>query len=398
MPKNILDQLRALDDLNAKRKRVAEEIKSLTDKMQDGDHSPGLKTRIGNLTVALGRLEEQIDQARQVDGATDDGRGEPGSEPDSNGHKAAHKAARLPGEGASIADGARAWATATAAKMRETAAKYGVKALTSGQIDAPQMVRTGTFPLPTNPARLLDLLVNRMQVPGNEFEFLRQTTRTDNAAAVADSATKPTSVYTLTSIQDRARVYAHLSEPVPLRLFQDHAGLESFLSMEMSRGVLDALETDVVSGAAASENVVGILNTVGIGSTAFDTNAVTSLRKAYTAMQNLHEDPTAWVLNPDDAEALDLLQTADGEFIVDSSAYANIFKGLPPVVSTSVPAGTALLADWRLCTLYVRQDTTVDADMSGTLFDTNQAKMRAEGRFGFAVNRPQAFREVALTA
>lgn len=395
---DIHEQLRLLDENRAKYERIADELKRISKKIEAGDVASGLKTRAANLMVAMDKLDAENRELRKVtDGGPDDDHLETGSEPDANGRKMARKAGVLPGESASIADGTRAWATATAAKMGESAAQFGVKALTSGSIDAPGMVRTGTFTLPTNPARLLDLLVNRRPVPGNEFEFLRQTTRTDNAAAVADAGTKPTSVYTVTSVADRVRVYAHLSEPVPLRLFQDHSDLQSFLDMEMSRGVLDKLEVDIVSGAAAAENVVGILNTTGIGSTPFTTNSVTSLRKAYTAMRNLHEDPTAWVLNPTDAETLDLLQTADGAFIVDTSGFANVFKDLPVAVSTSVPAGTALLADWRLCELYVRQDTRVDADTSGALFDTNRAKMRAEGRFGFAVNRPQAFRKVALT-
>ncbi|MFG2892958.1 phage major capsid protein [Streptomyces sp. NPDC048248] len=298
----------------------------------------------------------------------------------------------------SIAEGTRNWAAETAAKLARTATDRGIKALTSGQVDAPQMVRTGLFTMPTNPARLLDLIVDRIQIPGNEYEYLRQTTRTDNAAAVADNATKPTSVYTVTSIQDRARVYAHLSEAVPLRIFADHKDIEQFLATEMARGVLDRLESDIVSGAAAQENVTGILNTAGIGITAFTTSPLITLRKARTAMEAAHEEPTAWVLHPNDAEVLDLTTTADGEFVVDSSGYANVFGTIPKVISTSVPAGTALLADWRQCSLYVREDTTLDADRSGVLFEKNQVKLRAEGRFGWAVNRPAAFRTIDLAA
>ncbi len=301
------------------------------------------------------------------------------------------------GTAPSIGQGARQWAQEAAQTLTKAAEQHGVKALTSGAVDAPTMVRTGLFAMPSNPARLLDLIVDRQQVPGNEFEFLRQTVRTDNAAAVADAATKPTSIYTVASIQDRVRVYAHLSEPIPLRLFADHKDLSGFLESEMSRGVLDKLEADIVSGAVAGENVVGILNTSGVGATAYTASVPVTLRKARTAMENANEAPTAWVLNPTDAEGLDLLTTADGEYLVDSTAYANIFGDIPKVISTSVPAGTALLADWSQCRLIVRQGTTIDADHSGALFDTNRVKLRAEGRFGFAVNRPAAFRVIDLT-
>ncbi|MFI9118685.1 phage major capsid protein [Streptomyces bikiniensis] len=308
-----------------------------------------------------------------------------------------HKAATT-----STAHGARQWAQDAAQALTKAAEKHGVKALTSGSVDAPTMVRTGLFAMPSNPARLLDLIVDVQSVPGNEFEYLQQTVRTDNAAAVVDAATKPTSIYTVASIQDRVRVYAHLSEPIPLRLFADHKDLRPFLESEMTRGVLDALEEDIVSGAVAGENVVGILNTTGIGTTAYATSVPVTLRKALTAMQTAHEAPTAWALNPADAEALDLLLTADGEYVGSSAdgqfAYSNIFGQIPRVITTSVPAGTALLADWSQCRLYVREGTRIDVDSSGALFDTNRAKFRAEGRFGFAVNRPSAFRVVDLTA
>ncbi|MFZ4279240.1 phage major capsid protein [Streptomyces rhizosphaericola] len=297
----------------------------------------------------------------------------------------------------SIGQGSRQWAQEAAQVLTKAAEKHGVKALTSGAVDAPTMVRTGLFAMPTNPARLLDLIVDRQSVPGNEYEYLRQTVRTDNAAAVADFATKPTSIYTVASIPDRVRVYAHLSEAIPLRLFADHKDLSGFLESEMSRGVLDALEADIVSGATGGQNVVGILETSGVGTTAYNTSVPVTLRKARTAMENAHEAPTAWVLNPTDAEGLDLLTTADGEYVVDGSGYVNVFGNIPKIVSTSVPAGTALLADWNQCRLIVRQGTTIDADHSGALFDTNTVKLRAEGRFGFAVNRPAAFRVIDLT-
>lgn len=67
---------------------------------------------------------------------------------------------------------------------------------------------------------------------GNSFSFLRQTVRTNSAAPVADVALKPTSVYSLAEIEDRVRVIAHLSEPVPERYFADLSALEDFLRSE----------------------------------------------------------------------------------------------------------------------------------------------------------------------
>ena len=41
---------------------------------------------------------------------------------------------------------------------------------------------------------------------------------------------------------DRCRVVAHLSEPTPIRLWDDHTELQSWLTAEMIGGVIDALD------------------------------------------------------------------------------------------------------------------------------------------------------------
>jgi hypothetical protein len=48
-----------------------------------------------------------------------------------------------------------------------------------------------------------------------EYAYLRQTVRTNNAAVVAEGATKPTSFYSVVRVEDKLVVVAHLSEGIP---------------------------------------------------------------------------------------------------------------------------------------------------------------------------------------
>lgn len=290
------------------------------------------------------------------------------------------------------------------------------RAVTSASIDIPRLVEPSVIEM-ARPTRLLDLIVDRKPVDGNAFEYYRQNVRTNGAKPVADSTTKPTSTFTITPVEDRCRVVAHLSEPVPVRLLQDHDELVRWLDAEMRQGVLDAIEAQMVAGttvgAGNAENFTGITNTVGTTAVPFDTDVVTTLRSAVTALQVKGENPTAWVLHPADAQAVDLLRyesTGAGTdpepqgFLTDgyaerNASSANIFGPATRLVSTSVPVGTALLADWNQLRLYVREDARVDIDASGPdLFDKNLVKMRGEARVGIAVLRPQAFAIVDLTA
>ncbi|KUH90622.1 hypothetical protein AU187_24430 [Mycobacterium sp. IS-1556] len=304
---------------------------------------------------------------------------------------------------ARIGGGGTDWATRAATAMHKMGGEH--RAVTSGSIDVPTLVEPDVTPK-ARPERLLDLLVNRTAIPGNAFEYFRQSVRTNAADTVADSATKPTSTFTVEPITDRARVIAHLSEPIPLRLLADHDELRMFLDAEMRAGVLDALEAQIVSGSGTGEDFTGILTATGTTAVAFDTSLHVTLRSALTAAQTAGERPTAWVLSPADAETLDLtLETSGSGFLLDGVNASNAGSGnvfgntLPRVVSPSIPAGTALLADWSKLRLYVREDVRIDVDTAGAdLFDKNLAKLRAEGRFGMGLLRPSAFFKIDLTA
>ncbi|BBY86500.1 phage major capsid protein [Mycolicibacterium tokaiense] len=271
------------------------------------------------------------------------------------------------------------------------------RAISSGSLDVPVLINPSITPM-ARPQRLIDLLVNRLPLAGNAFEYHRQTVRTNNAAPVADNALKPTSVLTLAPIVDRARVVAHLSEPVPLRLLDDVNGFEDWLSTEMAEGVLDALERQIISGDGEGENFDGITQIAGTRQVASETSLPRTLRKALTVMQNAGEQPNALVLAPDDAEALDLLrESTEGGWLMggalSTTPGGNVLGGptITRVVSPSMPAGLAVLGDFSRVQLHVREDVNIQIDAGGELFNKNQFRARAEGRFGVAHLRPSAF-------
>ena len=61
---------------------------------------------------------------------------------------------------------------------------------------------------------LLDVLPVQQHTTA-EYAYLRQSVRTNNAAVVAEGATKPTSVYSVVSVEQSLAVVAHLSEGIP---------------------------------------------------------------------------------------------------------------------------------------------------------------------------------------
>lgn len=300
------------------------------------------------------------------------------------------------------------WAKATAERMSKvmTADVDGQKALISGSIGVPVPIETDIVAMSEAPRTLLELIPVRPLTggfgTGNSYNFLRQTVRNHQATVVPDGAVKPTSVYTVQEIEDRVRVIATLSEPVPERYLADYGNLEDFLASEMEAGIQLALEDQVLNGDGTGENLTGILATSGLITQAFATDRLTSIRKGLTALQVYGITPTALVLHPTDLEALDLLRAdgATGAFLLGDPAgdsAANIWR-VPRIPSTAVTPGTAILGDFDQAEIIVREDATLAVDRSGELFTKNLVVLRLEGRFGLAVKRPNAFVEIDLTA
>jgi HK97 family phage major capsid protein len=307
-----------------------------------------------------------------------------------------------------------AWGRNTAVALRRDLGGGEQRAVISGSVDIPTLVLPQVVEIP-HPARLIDLFTNRQVAESMAFSFYQQTARTNNATAVPDLATKPTSVLTVKEVQDRCRVIAHLSEPVPYRIFVDYNEISSWLADEMAAGVLDAVEAEAIGaptgtgpGTGSGEHMTGLRKVSGTTAVPFTTDAATSMRHAITVLQNLGEKPTGWALNPVDAEAIDLTRWgAAGGFLTDGYATDsdvqfgnsdNIFGSTTPrVVSPSVPQGTAILADWSKLKLFIHWNMSVMVNaFSDSLFQANAVQLRAEMLVGIGILRPQSFALVAL--
>ncbi|MFI6812252.1 phage major capsid protein [Nonomuraea sp. NPDC050328] len=266
------------------------------------------------------------------------------------------------------------------------------------------------------PATSLLSLIPR-QPTDTHFSYLRQTTRTNNAAPVAEGARKPTSIYTLELIEDRCRVIAHLSEEVPRQVLADLPALQQFLDGEMRYGIDLAVEGQILNGSGAGENMRGILNTSGVQVQAFATSKLLSIRSGITKLQNLGYEAGAIALRPVDWEAIETSVTDAGSFIgaeagqgTPVDAMRRTLYGVPVALSLAVPADKAVVFDPRKVQLNTREEVRLDwsesvykpdrfgAGQGGTAFEANMITFRAEGRFGLEIHAPSSAVSVSLVA
>lgn len=363
--------------LTEKRKALIEEAAALASVFDDRDFTQAEINRAEEIYREVKDLNEKIAKAEKaastIEALADDGTGTKGADmPEMS-----------------------MWTTDVAETINGH--PLGVKALLSGDISTPPAVEV--VPLPIRPTRLIDL-VPRVGQDQHTWSYLRQVGRDEDVQFVADNSEKPVSEYTFEEIEGRARVVAHLSEPFPLRYLSDHTTMVEILEDQMRSAIIRTIEHNIVHGDGTGEAWEGILYTTGVTAVEFAGDPLVTIRNARTRLEDLDESPTAWVLNPNDAASIEMtrIDEGDGTFLMQGGSMDVIFgEGITRISSRAVPEGLALLADWRQLRLRVREATSVlAATQAGDMWKQNQVQLRAEGRYGLDIRRPQAIAVVEL--
>jgi HK97 family phage major capsid protein len=291
-----------------------------------------------------------------------------------------------------------------------------VKALITGGSDtsAGALVRTDYYnqivPQPFRPLTLRDLITIG-RTTSDIIEFMRVTGYTNNAAPVPEitatsgsgytAGAKPESGVALEKATAPVRTIAHWI-PVTKRALADAAQVETYINEFLEFGLEDVLEAQMLNGDGTGENFTGLFNTTGTGTQAWDTDMLTTTRKARTKVRiEGRANATAYLLHPTDWETLDLTQ--DGEeryYFGGPSALGNPrLWGLPVIENERVAVGTGAVGDFRQLILWDREQASIRmSDSHADFFTHNAVAILAELRAAFAVLRPAAIVEMDLTA
>lgn len=286
---------------------------------------------------------------------------------------------------------------------------FRIKALISADSQV-TMAQTLTSPVSmAQPATgLLDLLPIRFIDEGDEYSYLTQVTRTNNAAPVAVGAVKPTSVYSLERVSRKLQVIAHVSEPIPEYWLADEPALNQFVTGEMAYGLQLAVEGQALTGDGDEPNLLGLLQVSGIQSQAYHTSQILTVRSAITKVEALGYLASGLALNPLDWESIETAADGQDRFYLTPGSNpvdraARRLWGVPVALTTKVTQGSGVLlskdangqdsaglvADPRLSMQWGRV---------GDDFTRNQVRARYEGRFGVEVFRPTGVVAIDLAA
>ena len=269
-------------------------------------------------------------------------------------------------------------------------------------------------------------LVGNRRTTSDTVEFVQETSHTNAAAVVAEAtsaaartaaANTTTGAVTFTNASGggykpegswafsvTTAVVKTIAEWVPVtkRALADVAQLEGLINDQLSADVAEAEEGQILNGDGEGENFTGINATSGIQTQAWATDLFTTVRKGVTKLRTVGRvNPTALVLNPADAEAIDLLKDGENRYYYGGPSVINqrTLWGVPVVESETQAAGTGLMGDFSKAVLWDREQTTVTmTDSHSDFFIRNLVAVLAEERLAFGVTRPTAFVSLDLTA
>lgn len=287
-------------------------------------------------------------------------------------------------------------------QMRDDMRGFGVKALiAAGSQVTPAQTLTSPVAMQQPATGLLDLLPVRLVEDTDEYTYLTQTTRTNNAAPVAAGAVKPTSVYTLTRVSRKLEVLAHLTEPIPTYFLADEPSLEQFITGELAFGLQQAVEYQLLNGNGESPNLLGLLEVPGIQTQAFNTSQIRTVRSAITKVEALGYLASGLALHPLDWESIETAADGEDRFLMTPEgspidrAQRRLW-GVPVALTTQVDQGSGVLLSDGAAAIVADPNLNMQWGTSGDDFTRNLVRARFEGRFGVEVFRASGVVDIAL--
>lgn len=236
----------------------------------------------------------------------------------------------------------------------------------------------------------------------NSITYMKETTFTSAAAAVAEGQPKPESTLIFDQVTDLVVKIAHWL-PVTDEMLEDVSAIRSYIDARLRLGLDIAEEDQLLNGSGTAPNMQGLLNRSGLTTAEVRAGAVTNADAIFTEQMKVFNAsfvmPSGTVLNPANWQAIQLSKDGEGRYY-GSGPFAGpqppTLWGLPVAVTPSIVVGTALTGAFNSAAQFFRKGgVRVEASNSHSDFFTrNLTAIRSEERGALAVYRPAAFGKI----
>jgi HK97 family phage major capsid protein len=247
-------------------------------------------------------------------------------------------------------------------------------------------------------------------------EYVRVTSKTNNAAPVAEATTaalpaaptpagaeitaggyKPESALALEVVSTTVKTLAHWI-PITKRAAADAGQVRTMVDNFLRYGLKEEEEDQILNGSGSGENLTGILNSspLTVGSAGTDLDAVVDGIR--TVRVTGRRRPTGMVVHPNDWFSTGFLLAKDsaGNYLIGDPGQSidavRSLWGLAVVVTEAMTENTILIGDFRFAVIWDREQAAISvSDSHADFFIRNLLAILAEERLAFGVLDPQAF-------
>lgn len=389
-----------------------EELKAAFDSQEDGKYSAEAKEKIKGLNTELAGLVDdlKIEEAKaQNEKAMEINDAPVNAIPNADVQKAGVKSI---GEMFVGTDAYKAYSE-NGVKGVDSNVEFKTTLNTTGyapeSLRAPGILETAL----RNPDSVIGLF-DQIQTNQNAYVYLEETTFTNNAGAVAESADISTSNEGALAFTERTESIRKMATflPVTDELLADVAGIQGYVNSRLSTMMKLNLDDQLINGSGTAPNLTGVLQKSGINT--FDyalpyAGELGKLGQIYQAITEIRKDafvePDAIVMHPSDwydlVTSVSDVTTSGSKnplFVVAGGfgdSPAPKLWGLTVVPSTVIAAGTMLVGKFGggdAAQVIMREGVDLAvSDSHSDFFAKNQLAIRLTMRLGFAIYRPTAF-------
>ncbi len=249
------------------------------------------------------------------------------------------------------------------------------------------------------------------------ISYVKETTETQAAAAVAEAGLKPQADMTVVRLNEQVGKIAVFAKTTD-EMIQDVDYIQSFLSSRLVNQVQREEENEVLNGTGYPA-LAGVLGRTGLQAP-ISAGVTGTIAKPMLLAEAIHQqitkirttayfEPDAVVMNPIDWQYLQLAKDGQSQYYsggpftgsYGNGGYTNVMAlwGFRVVLSNRIASGTALVGAFEQGgQLFRRQGIVVEmANQNQDDFINNLITIRAEERAALAIWRPNAFGAVTVT-